>query len=121
MFLPCDTLILLPLHIVSVGPGDGINEALEVRIAEVSDAVSCRVDLCRRRRLDDTMLRALNSVVRPSREQVAGVDHDGVFDRRRIDEVPVRREDLKAASLVLEELHHLARFASDAETGSVPA
>ena len=59
--------------------------------------------LRRFRRLNNTMLGALDSVVGPAREQVGGVDDDGVFDGGRIDEGVVGGEDLQAAGHVLEE------------------
>lgn len=49
------------------------------------------------------MLGALDGVVGPAREQVGGVDDDGVFDRGGVDEVAVWGEDLQAAGHVLEE------------------
>ena len=49
------------------------------------------------------MIGALDSVVGPAREQVGGVDDDGVFDGGRIDEGVVGGEDLQAAGHVLEE------------------
>jgi len=59
--------------------------------------------LRRFRRLDNAVLGAFDGVVGPSRQQVRGVDDDGVFDGRRVDEVAVGREDLEAAGHVLEE------------------
>lgn len=59
--------------------------------------------LRRLRRLDNAVLGALDGVVGPAREEVGGVDDDGVFDGRRVDEVAVGREDLEAAGHVLEE------------------
>ena len=50
--------------------------------------------LRRLRRLDNAVLGALDGVVGPAREEVGGVDDDGVFDGRRVDEVAVGREDL---------------------------
>lgn len=50
--------------------------------------------LRRLRRLDNAVLGALDGVVGPAREEVGGVDDDGVFDGRRVGEVAVGREDL---------------------------
>ena len=66
--------------------------------------------LSRLRRLDDAVLGALDGVVGPARQQVRGVDDNGVFDGRRVDEVAVWREDLKAAGHVLEEEGYGAWF-----------
>jgi hypothetical protein len=59
--------------------------------------------LRRFRRLDNAVLGALDGVVGPAREQVGGVNDDGVFDRGGVDEGAFRGEDLEAAGHVLEE------------------
>ena len=59
--------------------------------------------LRRFRRLDNAVLGALDGVVGPAREEVGGVDDDGVFDGGRVDEGVVGGEDLQAAGHVLEE------------------
>lgn len=58
--------------------------------------------LGRFRRLDDAVLGALDGVVGPAREEVCGVDDDGVFDRGGVDEGVVGGENLEAAGHVLE-------------------
>ena len=84
----------------------------QVRIAKVRNAIPARMPvlLSRLRRLDDAVLGALDGVVGPARQQVRGVDDNGVFDGRRVDEVAVWREDLKAAGHVLEEEGYGAWF-----------
>lgn len=59
--------------------------------------------LRRFRRLDNAVLSALDGIIRPAREEVGGVDDDGVFDGGGVDEGVVGREDLQAAGHVLEE------------------
>ena len=78
---------------------------VQVRIAKVRNAIPTRMPvlLSGLRRLDNAVLGALDGVVGPARQQVRGVDDNGVFDGRRVDEVAVWREDLKAAGHVLEE------------------
>ena len=53
------------------------------------------------------MLGALDRVVGPSSQQVTRIDNDSVFDGRSVDEIAIRRHDLKAASRVLEELSNI--------------
>ena len=99
-----DPLILLLLHI-AVRARDSIDEAIEVRVAKVRDAVSGRVDfaLVRARRLDHTMNGRLDRVVAPPCQKITGVNHHSVFDRRGVHEGSCRALHLEAASGVLEE------------------
>lgn len=60
------------------------------------------VGLGREWRFDDAVLGALDRVVGPAGQEIAGVDHDCVGDGRRVDEGVVWAEDLQAASVVLE-------------------
>lgn len=46
---------------------------------------------------------ALDRVVAPSRQQVSGVDNDGVLDGSCVDKIPVWTLDLQATAVVLEE------------------
>ena len=48
------------------------------------------------------MLSALDGIIRPAREEVGGVDDDGVFDWGGVDEGVVGGENLEAAGHVLE-------------------
>lgn len=45
---------------------------------------------------------ALNRIVAPSRQQVSGVDDNGVLNRSCVDKIPVWALDLQAAAVVLE-------------------
>jgi hypothetical protein len=73
------------------------------RITKVGDAVSCRMCLSFGWRLDYTVLRALDGIVRPAREEVGRIDNNGTFDRSGIDEVAVGAEHLETTSHVLEQ------------------
>jgi hypothetical protein len=77
----------------------------QIGVAEVGNAVSARVPvlLRRLRGFDNAMLGALDGVVRPTHEEVGGIDDDGVFDWCGVDEGAVWRADLQAARHVLEE------------------
>jgi hypothetical protein len=79
--------------------------SLQVWVAKVRNTVPTRVPvlLRRLRRLDNTMLGALDGVVRPASQEVGGVDYDGIFDGRGVDKVAIGGEDLEAAGHVLEE------------------
>jgi hypothetical protein len=46
---------------------------------------------------------ALNCVVAPSRQQVSGIDNDGVLDGGCVDKIAVWTLNLQATAIVLEE------------------
>lgn len=89
-------VLLLLAHGFVVRPGDCVDEAIEVWVAEVCHAVPGRepglVQLSWR--LDYAVLGALDAVIRPPRKQIACIDNDGVRDRGRVDVSVVRAEDL---------------------------
>jgi hypothetical protein len=49
------------------------------------------------------MFCALDGVVGPASQKVPSIDYNGLWNRRCVDEVSIRRFDLKSASGVLEE------------------
>jgi hypothetical protein len=99
-------LVLLPRLLVR--SGQRLNHALEIRIAKVRHRVPRRIRLRSRvidlgRRLHHAVLRALDRVVGPPREQIPRVDDDGARYGRRIHEGPLRRAHLQATPLVLKQ------------------
>lgn len=122
--LPVHGRVLLPLGVVK-SPRNGINQTItasvnktsptsslydvckdsQVGIAEVSNAVPARMHVLLRRlwRFDNTVLGALDGIIRPAGQEIRCVHDDGVFDRCGVDESAFRREDLQAAGHVLEE------------------
>ena len=123
---PVHSRVLLSLHVV-ISPRDRVNSTitickreqehstqtsalhcpknLQVGIAKVRDAVPARVHVLLRGlwRLDDAVLGALDSIVRPPCQEIGCVHDNGVFDRRGVDESALGRQDLQAAGHVLEQ------------------
>ena len=54
-------------------------------------------------RLYNTMNSTPDGIVAPASEQIASVDDNGPFDRRRINELACRALDLESSSVILEE------------------
>lgn len=46
---------------------------------------------------------ALDRIIAPSRQQVSGVDNDGVLDGSCVNKIPIWTLDLQAAAVVLKE------------------
>jgi hypothetical protein len=80
---------------------------IEVGIAKVSDTVARRhhvgIIVVPRRWLDDAVLGALDLVVAPATQQVAGIHHDGILDWCGAHPRAMRRLDLQPAGGVLEQ------------------
>lgn len=81
--------------------GFGAGKQQESRVY-VRDTIAGRVLIVLPRRLNHTMDGAPDGIVTPTGQQVAGIDHNGAFNGRRIDKVPRGRFDLQTALAVLE-------------------
>lgn len=98
---PVDSLI--PLRpVLPKRPRNRFNKPIKVRIAKVRNTIPGRMDARCCRRLDNSVLRTLDGVVRPPRQKIARIHNDCVLDRRGIHVVTVGRQDLQAACHVLQ-------------------
>jgi hypothetical protein len=88
-----------------VGPGNDIDEFFEVGVAEVSYRVPRRMLITSGlgRGLDDAVDGALDAVIGPACKQVSRIDHNRILDGRCVDESTIRRLDLQASAVILEE------------------
>lgn len=125
VFPAVDAIVLL-LGFCCVCAGDSLNVVLEVRVAEVS-VITCECRLCepaKRRsgieydlrntvpgrvdvrvlvgRFNDTVNGALDGVVAPSGQKVAGIDDTSVLNGSGVDKLAAGALDLEATRGVLE-------------------
>jgi hypothetical protein len=72
--------------------------------SHLRDAITRRIRLALlMRRFHDTVDGTLDGVVAPPRQQVACIDNDGAFDRRRVYKLSRRALNLQSAPVVLEQ------------------